>query len=350
MAFPQPQVGEIWYNGRRMNSLKHKSLLCPVVLFLVVCFAFASTGAGAQNLFNSGWVAFEDVREIVPDETESGTVTARFKHSNVKKGEKLPGILDAQLIFRVDGGEETSVEMEPGQDDDWVARIPPQPTGAHVEYYLRATNEYGNVTSGAFLSDGDSIHYAIGMMDSDEQGIVDQDLNITSFTVGYNKQTVFIKLDVKGNISAGTLEPRAVNLYLIKISSPDVDVESELLSGGLLVIVPLAEKAPVFGFEDYPEEYNDALNTGVFFVDVEKLLEGSLVDGTILEAQPGIDYEDGCLTGHLQSDVLDPVEPGYLRFMAITARNDTREYFMPVPDDMSSYFTLHMKTYEYTVQ
>lgn len=150
----------------------------------------------------------------------------------------------AILHYSLDKGKSwQEVEMEQDDDDEnlWRATIPGQPRGAYVLYYLSALDTSNNIASETPggevpwpLTEGKGLVKVVD--DPDDKGkVVADDLDIREAYIGYDGENIYIKWEVEGAFTAGTLTPTYAHIYALVMLNLDKEVEriiEKLREGG----------------------------------------------------------------------------------------------------------------------
>lgn len=312
---------------------------------------------GFATLFYTSYIKIDGVEFATPTAGMPCIVTAKLSEITEDDSEENAGpIVSASLFYSVDGGPEQEAGMKKGTASDWKGEIPGVEGGRHVEFYINAVEHHCNTTSGAISSNKT---FARGYPDGDNFiDLAPDDMDLLELGANYDKDYIYIRFTVQGNITAGSVEPPHVNVYGLKLSNPDIDNE-----GGLLILyVPMfKEQDKRFQFNASPfaksivdkydaEHVEKARREGLFVLNIGKWLKGDKAGFLVVSGEPEVAVSGETLTAKINRSVLGDNPSGMVRIFAATAANASIDGFQPIPYDMSNYFNLYMKSYGYTVQ
>lgn len=333
---------------------------------------FATTSSGEEDTFDNinhtGLEKFNSVTFTQPAAGATCTVTADIIMVGYEDEEVEP-VFEAHLIYSVNSGPETSVSMvkKITNGDVWTAEIPAQAPGTNVRFHIRATDNFGNTTSGAEPSAG-RIAEAVPDMDNSSD-LVEDDLDILEFAAGYDAEHIYVRFSVQGKISGGKLDIPYINLYGIKLSNPDIEANEGLVVGNMWMIIPQLSLTPerifqrplerirkfVSGYNKYDpqKEIDKITSTGMIAFNIGKAMGeyDNWGKSLLLDAEPDGKIKGGEFAGYINRSIIGNNPSGLIRLILMTAGNYDLDH-LRVPDlrNCSHYLNLYLSDYSYTVE
>jgi hypothetical protein len=266
----------------------------------------------------------------------------RVKVSAVARPDNLKASLPvarAKLFYSVDGSAWQGVEMARGDADPdyFFAYLPPQKAGAEVSYYIEATDTAGNKTSEmpgpAGSAPGGASNF-VGVDDSEtEDYVVPKDIDIVRLEVGYDQESLLVRLRTAGKPGKGDAAGRGAFFYFMPILNPESG------GGGMaeLFNTPLLAYAPLLS------SYLGVEPQGLFLLS--SLLETKKpIPGADVKLRRG----DNDLLFRFNRAALGPNASGEYKIMAMTAAVKTLDGLLPW--EASPYLTFVMRNHKYKVR
>lgn len=305
----------------------------------------------------------ENVKYTTPDAGSPCTVSADIKIDKFYYeyyNREQPPALTSVLVYRVNGGTSKEIPMANATDSLWTASIPSSKSGDRVEFYIKAIDSYGLAT-GAFPSAENLVQAAPDIDNSAD--IVPDDLDLLGFAAGYDSENIYVRFNVQGKITGGTVNPPYIHIYGIKFSEPGTDSNGFLMTGILWAYIPLI-KQDYHAFDGFTQllsnqKDKDKLQAGVLdnlketgqlVLDINKLLSGNIAEGFLLSSKPKFEVKGNTFEGSIKRPLLGGIPSGVIHIVCITAANASMDSFMPIPLNLSHYISLYLNDFEYTVK
>ncbi|MEW6202971.1 MAG: hypothetical protein AB1546_13420 [bacterium] len=142
----------------KLLNLHESASKLLLLSFFILCSAVISAQELPDTIFNKDAPAFSNIIQDVPPDILSVVIAPESPRADQETYIKADVRVDpVQSIFKVqevilhysaDNENFVSIPMEYVKDEDiWQGRIPPQPAGAEVTFYLTARDEIGNAVS-----------------------------------------------------------------------------------------------------------------------------------------------------------------------------------------------------------
>lgn len=318
------------------------------------------------NIMHTGYEKFNSVTFTPPAAGATCTVTADIATVGYEDEDVTP-LVNAYLIYSVNSGPETTVHMRyPGKPRNiWTGEIPGQATGTNVRFHIRATDSFGNTTSGASPS-ADRLAEAVPDMDNSSD-IVPDDLDIIDLAAGYDQDHIYVRFSVQGKISGGTLDPPYIHFYGIKITNPDIDKNEGLMVGNMWMIIPQLKLTPKKVYQrplerirkylqdsqeyDPKNEIDKITATGMVAFNLSKGFSDHWEKGLLWGAEPEGKIDGSVFSGRINRKIMGRNPSGLIRLIIITVANVDRDHLTSlIPLNNSHYLNLYLSDYSYTIK
>lgn len=307
--------------------------------------------------------SFPQINKVTFNAPESGKPCEVIADVNLEDEDGTAKISSVSLTYYVGGAPDKPSKIEMNKSDSgYKAVIPPMPKGTKVDFIIRAEDTNGNVAAQAIPSDKNLI---LPVPDRDNTSdLVPDDLDLLQLSAGYDDRYVYISYTVQGKISGGTLEPPYIHGYIIKVTNPDIHQGEGLMVGKMWVYIPLTtdidpkKKLVLWQDDKVYEAYDGRLGksinervakTGSIMLDIKEFM----VDGKgalSFDVDSDVNLEGGRFRGKVERKWLGENPKGYLRFIAMTFANASRDSVMPIPYNCSHFLTLYTFSQSYIAQ
>lgn len=261
----------------------------------------------------------------------------------------------AFLFYSTDKGKtwlKVDMVQDAGNEALWSGKIPGQAAGATVMYYVQGVDTSGNLASELPKNTASwppdpakksSPTFANpGSDEDDADAAVSPDIDILNIAVGYDDQSVYVKLGIQGKVTQGTESPVYIQGYASGILNPDKG-EDILQAGMALLYAPLGEKlfGPTFGIKGSEFIINAAAVESKQVPQETDSGEASFVDGSTLYMR-------------VKKSFLGDNPSGAVKILSLTAAITCTDLSSItsclVPGDASKYVYAYFRDHSYTVK
>lgn len=179
---------------------------------------------------------------LKPGEDDVVTVSAKI-FNNQKKTENI--VISATLHYSTDEVKWDEILMEQDEKNKmiYLGKIPPQKEEDQVTFYISAQDNVGNTaTEVVELRDMTSATLDKGWInitedDNDKKDIISDNLDILSTYLTYDKEWIYLKMEVQDKITPGTTHnPPFLHTYGFGVLNPDIG--DDILGGYLIFYAP----------------------------------------------------------------------------------------------------------------
>lgn len=310
------------------------------------------------NIMETTFISINSVSYSTPSSGQIVNVIANF---SIEDDEETATIMSAKLIYSINGGSETVIDMKYSNGAAWIGTIPAQTSKTNVKFYIWAADSNGNVTTGGISS---SYNLVPGVPDIDNSAnIVGDDLDITNIAVNYDAKYIYLAYEVEGEVTEGTIESAFLHYYMVKFTNPDVDSGEGLMVGKWFFNTPYYKNEEIHDeliqefleqgagyIEQMGEENIDRMfDTGLYVYDLQELMRGNVLEGILFNAAPEGKSTKGVFYGKIKRWPLGENPSEQMRLIFFTMANASLDSFMPMPLNCSNFLTIYFSNYEYTV-
>jgi hypothetical protein len=143
-------------------------------------------------------------------------------------------VIEVFLNYSTDGKNFEKIEMLQDEEDKkiWRCEIPSQVSGTEVIYYIWARDTASNIATEVpyFVSNFPSEeNLALAISDkNDSSNTTSDDLDIISGYAGFDENYIYLKFDVEGKVTPGTLQSTYAHIYAIGILNLDIEAKKIL--------------------------------------------------------------------------------------------------------------------------
>jgi hypothetical protein len=250
---------------------------------------------------------------------------------------------------------------------DMVCRadIPGFPEGTQITFVISATNAFGHMTTELFRADTpQNLHNAlIAMPHKDDFGeFHPDDLDVLHSVAAFDDGRLYMGYSVQGAISPGSDAPPSMNMYGIAFRT--IDDENELtmfnaFSGIFWIYFPGMTEGESQGLnlintdgwqEEAIKEIDNFRRTGHIVVDMDKIMQKQVQQSVLTHADERVEMCDGgTFIGSVSRAMLGPEIGNPVRISIMTASNDSKELFTPIPYDSPTYMYAYLRNHKYSV-
>lgn len=254
----------------------------------------------------------------------------------------LPEVVEVRMLYSTDNGgswKAVALDRLRRQPRMWRGRIPPQPRGARVLFYVQARDNFGNIASEIPLRNEtfppDPARMVLVAQDPpDPDELVPADIDLLETRVGYDAEHLYVRQSVRGSLG-GLFAP---HLYTIAVINPDDPSVETFTDAPALAYIPLGAmaKLPTSGL-----------------LRVERLFR-SPREALVAEAEVkfAVDKTGGAqaMLFRFKRAALGANPSGWLKLVGITMTFPDLKRPSPVPWEASPFGAVYFRAHSYTVE
>jgi neutral ceramidase len=247
-------------------------------------------------------------------------------------------VAKVELFYSAGSGAWNSFEMirSDSDPDYYFGYLPPQPGGAKVVYYIRATDTVGSVTTempGPVSIGPDGPVNLVGIDDiNEDETTVPADIDILRLEMGYDAENLYVRLAVEGKPGKGN--PSGAGMYMYFM--PVLNLEST--TGGMSELL----ETPILAYAPLLSSYLGVDPQGLFRLS-ELLKTKKAIDGSDVKLKKG----EHDLFFKLNRGALGPNKNGNYEIVALTAAVKSMDGLLPW--EASPFISIIARNHEYTV-
>ncbi len=330
--------------------------LLRLVLFLLILLS-SNCFASLIDIFNEDFCLYYipeetiySLRHFIPSnepphikEVEIKPIKPTHKQDIIVKVKVIPDgnlsenkISDVFINYSINGESYINIEMEEAvEKDSWKAKIPAQPTGTKINFFITAYDDGGNMVTEVPITDVkwniDEIkEFGIQIPEQreDPRRIL-QSLDIVDAGFAYDNKYLYFHFNLASEVAAGSVAAPYLNVYSVGIYHPELFKKGSVKTNYVLIYSPAAE------FVRFPE---------VGLLDTDKKL------AEIIEASPNFIVNKNNLWVRFKKDAIKEFEKSGLKIIFGTAVGISLEPIVLKPIDATKFVKLKFVSHDIIIE